>query len=250
MTYATIDSARWIRRFCAAPESPVQLACLPHAGGSATYFLPVAQALSPAIDVLAVQYPGRQDRRAEPGVDNLQELAAQIYEPLRAWAERPLALFGHSMGATLAFEVARLMEADGVPPAHLFLSGRRAPTQTREERVHLLDDAGLIAELRRLDGTQSEVLEDEELLRMVLDAVRTDYRAVETYVYRPGPPLESPMTVLVGDADPTTTLEEAQAWRDFTRGAFDLRVFTGGHFFLTAHQTEILRLITARLSTA
>ncbi|MFC7639676.1 thioesterase II family protein [Streptosporangium lutulentum] len=116
--------------------------------------------------------------------------------------------------------------------------------------MHLRDDAGLVAELRRLDGTQSQVLEDEELLRMVLDAIRTDYKAVETYAYRPGPPLAAPVTVLVGDDDPTTTLEEAQGWRDFTRGAFELKVFTGGHFYLNAHQAEILRVITSRLAFA
>jgi surfactin synthase thioesterase subunit len=238
----------WFRRYHEPRADAVQLLCLPHAGGSASFYHPVSAALNPGIEVLAVQYPGRQDRRHEPGVDNLPDLADRIVEPLLRRPDRPWALFGHSMGATLGFEVAARMQAAGRPPVHLFASGRRAPSRHRVETVHRLDDAGVLTELRKLAGTDARILGDEELLQMVLPAIRSDYTAAETYVYRPGAPLSCPVTVLTGDADPKTTLDEARAWRAHTTGAFDLRVYPGGHFFLANHQPAILRLLAERLT--
>ncbi|WP_138796198.1 thioesterase II family protein, partial [Escherichia coli] len=138
-----------------AAEPPTRLVCFPHAGGSAAYFHGVSRALSPAVDVLAVQYPGRQDRRHEPLIDSIDGLAARVREELAPWTDRPLALFGHSMGAMVAFEVALRLTADGAAPSVLFASGRRAPSRYREESVHLHDDAGIMAELSRLDGTDT-----------------------------------------------------------------------------------------------
>ncbi|MDI5939939.1 alpha/beta fold hydrolase [Micromonospora harpali] len=243
------DNGLWVRRFHPAPAGARRLVCLPHAGGSASFYFPVSRALSPAVEVLAIQYPGRQDRRQEPCVDNLPELARQVFGVLRPWLDQPLAIFGHSMGATLGFEVARLIEAEtGASAAHLFPSGRRAPSCPRHETVHLLDDEGLLADVRRLSGTNSAVLGDAELLRAALPAIRNDYRAAETYEYTPGPKLGCPVTVFTGDADPKTTVDEARAWERHTTGAFDLQVFPGGHFFLAQHQPAILRTISAALA--
>jgi surfactin synthase thioesterase subunit len=241
----------WVRRYHPSPQARVRLVCLPHAGGSASFFLPMSKALSPAVDVLCVQYPGRQDRRNEPCVQNLEDLAEQVTRVLLPWLGMPLALFGHSMGATLAFEIARRIERDhATSPVHLFASGRRSPSRRRNERVHLADDRALLAELRSLSGTDALVFGDEEVLRMVLPAIRGDYRAAETYSYQPGPRLSCPITVLVGDADTKVTAEEALAWREHTDGEFDCRTFDGGHFYLTGHQEEILRLVTERLLTS
>ncbi|MFC5723466.1 thioesterase II family protein [Streptomyces gamaensis] len=243
----TDDNGLWIRRFHPRPDSDVRLVCLPHAGGSASFFFPVSQAMPDGVDVLCVQYPGRQDRRLEPLVDTLPELADRVFEALRPWADRPLGLFGHSMGATLAYEVARRFEKAGTPPAAVFASGRRAPSTHRTETVHLRDDNGIIAELKELSGTDSQLLGDEEVLRMVLPAIRADYRAVETYVHTPGHPLRTPLTVLVGDDDPKVTVAEARAWEQHTTGDFDFHVFPGGHFFLAHHQRVINKLIADRM---
>ena len=246
----TIDSL-WIRRYHRASENAIGLVCFPHAGGSASFYLPVSRALTPTTDVLAVQYPGRQDRRAEQCIDDVRTLAQHAAEALGDYTRRPLALFGHSLGASVAFETARVLEhQQGRAPAYLFVTGRRAPSRQRDERAHLQDDSGLIEELRRLDGTESNVLGDDEMLRAVLPAVRSDYRAAETYRYEPGPPLSCPITVLISDTDPKVTLDEAQAWSEHTSGVFECRVFTGGHFFITQHQAELLDIIVSRLSTA
>jgi surfactin synthase thioesterase subunit len=234
----------WLRRFHPTPDSSIQLVLLPHAGGSASFYFPVSQRLSNKFDVLAVQYPGRQDRRQEPLIDDLHTLAEAVFDALHPLAERPIALFGHSMGATLAFEVARrLEERAGSVLTRLFASGRRAPSRARDERVHLLDDQGLLADVRRLSGTDSRVLDDEEVLRMSLPAIRSDYKAAETYRYRPGPPLHCPITVFTGDDDPKTTIDEARSWSEHTSGRFDIEVFPGGHFFLIQHQGAVLDAI-------
>ncbi|MEE1754632.1 thioesterase II family protein [Streptomyces sp. SP18CS02] len=243
-------SSGWIRRFHPAPEAGTRLVCFPHAGGSATFYFPVSRAVSPGVDVLAVQYPGRQDRLNEPCVDDIPTLADRITEELVGWADRPLTLFGHSMGATIAFEVARRLEARGIVPLGLFASGRRAPSSHRDERVHLRDDDGLVRELQRLSGTDAEVLADEAILRMVLPAMRSDYRAVETYRYTAGPPLNCPVTALTADDDPLVDVAEAEAWAQHTVAPFRIRVFTGGHFFVTAHAESVMREITGHIEAA
>ncbi|WP_326657858.1 thioesterase II family protein [Streptomyces sp. NBC_00385] len=242
------ETGPWIRRFHPAPEARTRLVCFPHAGGSATYYFPVARALSPAIDVLAIQYPGRQDRRQEPCVEDIEKLADLVVEELGPWKDLPLTLFGHSMGATLAFEVARRLEAAGTSPVALFASGRRAPSRVRDERVHLADDDRLIADITQLSGTDAAVLGDPEILRMILPAIRSDYKAAETYRYRPGPPLGLDVVALVGDTDQQVTVDEAAGWREHTTGSFELKVFPGGHFYLDSHVAQVLDLIRARTS--
>jgi pyochelin biosynthesis protein PchC len=236
-------TSAWIRQFHPAPAAATRLVCFPHAGGSASYFFPVSRALSPDLDVLSVQYPGRQDRRHEPCVGDLATLADLIAPELEPWLDRPVTLFGHSMGATLAFEVARRLP--GADLTALFVSGRGAPTCPRDERMHLADDHRLVADLGRMSGTAAAVLGEDEILRSILPALRSDYRAAETYRYRPGPPLSCPVTALIGDRDDQVTPAEAQPWADRTTGRFDLRVFDGGHFFLNDHVPEILTLLRA-----
>jgi len=237
------DTDQWIRRFHPSDEAATQLLCLSHAGGSASYFFGVSKALSPEIDVLAVQYPGRQDRHREPCLRSIQDLADGLVAAIEPLTGKPITLFGHSLGATLGFEVALRLEQQGVVPAALFASGRPAPSRSRHERTHELDDTRLIAAVKALGGTESVLLEDPDVLQMVLPAIRGDYVAAETYTYQPGPRLSCPVHVLVSDADPKVTLEEAQAWREHTGGDFSLDVFPGGHFYLNEQVPEILSRI-------
>lgn len=244
----TVDGGAWIRRYHRAAPGAPRLVCFPHAGGAASFYFSLAAELSPHIEVLAVQYPGRQERRTEPPIEDIGLLADRIVEALEPWRDESLHLFGHSMGAVVAYEVAlRLQRSDGRGPAALYASGRRAPATRRTETVHLRDDEGLVRELKTLAGTDAALLADDEVLSMILPALRADYRAIETYEHRPAPRLSCPVTVWLGDADPLVTVPEAEAWRLHTDSAFDLRVFTGGHFYLTSHADEILGLLRASL---
>ncbi|MGK3205784.1 thioesterase II family protein [Amycolatopsis sp. MEPSY49] len=250
MTAVNERTSRWIRRFHAADAAAVRLVCLPHAGGSATAYFAFSRAAAAAAldaDVVAVQYPGRQDRLGERCFDDVGAMADAIADDLGPWFDRPVALFGHSMGATLGYEVARRLEARGAELLGLFASACRAPSQQRIEYVHQRDDDGLIAALKELSGTDSAVLGDDELLRMVLPAVRGDYTAVETYRHRPGTELACPIQVLVGDDDPVTELAEADAWRAHTTGGCGVEVYPGGHFYLNAQLDGVLAVVAARL---
>lgn len=246
----TVDSDAWVSRFHSGPPGRPRLVCLPHAGGSASFYFPVSAALHPGIEVLAVQYPGRQNRRLEEPVRDIHTLADLVAGALRPWSAQPLAFFGHSMGAVVAYEVAlRLQQAQGAAtPAMVFVSGRRAPSTRREETVHQRDDDGLVRELRRLAGTEAELLADQEVLRMILPALRADYEAIETYAPRSEEQLTCPVTALVGDSDPRVTLSEAQSWQRHTTGEFEMRTFSGGHFYLTTHQDEIIAMLRDRVT--
>ncbi|GAA4835268.1 thioesterase II family protein [Saccharopolyspora rosea] len=241
---ASHDSSRWIRRFHPRADAEHRLVCFPHAGGSASFFHPLSAGMAPSIEVLAVQYPGRQDRRHEEVLDDITELADHLAEVLLDWTARPLTFFGHSMGATVAFEVARRLERRGVVPVGLFASARRAPSCLRDEAVHRTSDEELIREIAALDGTPPALLSDEELLRLILPAVRGDYKAAETYRYQPGPDVNCPITAVIGDTDPKVTPAEARAWARHTTGEFALRVLPGGHFYLREHLSTVIDAIS------
>ncbi|GAA2480562.1 thioesterase II family protein [Streptomyces longisporus] len=242
MSASPSEEAKWLRRYQPAENAVGTLLCLPHAGGSASFFLPLARALAPKVDVVAVQYPGRQDRRAERPIDDLVTLADRICGLLDPTPRRPLTVFGHSMGALLGFEIARRLEADGRGPVRLLASGRRGPATHRDERVHRSDE-DIMADVRALSGTASLLLGDEEVMRAALPALRADYTAVETYHCEPDATVACPITVLTGDDDPKTTVDEAKAWDRHTTGGFDLRVFSGGHFFVSTRMQEITELL-------
>jgi surfactin synthase thioesterase subunit len=241
-------TSRWVMRFRPATDSPTRLVCFPHAGGSATFFHPLAIRFSPAADVIAMQYPGRQDRRREPCIEDIGVLADRLTDELSALSPKPTVFFGHSMGATLAFETAwRLEQAGTHAPRALLVSGRRSPLSYRRERVHTRDDEGIVAELKRLGGTDMELV-DDEILRLTMPAIRSDYRAIETYVGVPGRRLRCGIVALTGDADPLTTVDEANRWREHTEGSFRLAVFPGGHFFLTTNREAVQNQISRELA--
>lgn len=242
------DDDLWVRRFHPSDGASTRLVCLPHAGGSASFYFPLSRAFAPKRDVLAVQYPGRQDRRHEPCIDNIPELADAVTTALASWLDRPFALFGHSMGATLAFEVASRLERDGAVALAVFVSGRRAPSHSRVETVHHNDDDGLIAEVRALAGTDSRIFADADILRMALPAIRNDYRAAETYRYAGAPQLSAPIHAHIGTDDPKVTPAEAHAWADHTTGEFSLHTYPGGHFYLIDHAAAVTSSVAATLS--
>jgi pyochelin biosynthesis protein PchC len=247
-TYVT--AAQYVRRYEPAPDAALRLVCLPHAGGSASFFFNVAKALAPAVQVLAIQYPGRQERRAEPLITSIDVLADQIVEALRGSADRPLALFGHSMGALLAYEVATRLEAFGVVPAAVFVSGRRAPSLPSAEMVAHGSDSDMMAELRSLSGTAGSLLDDDEVVKMIMPVLRADYAAVAGYQYRPRPGLAAPIAAFTGESDPRVTVEEARAWSAHTVSSFVLRTFPGGHFYLSEHPERVVTAIRALLGVS
>jgi pyochelin biosynthesis protein PchC len=245
---AAIAPERWLRTLLSAPDRTLQLFCLPHAGGTASFFAPLAAAVGrlPAggVEVVAVQYPGRHERFGEPCFEDLRELAAAVAQVLAPRASAaPFALFGHSMGATVAFEAALLLESRNLVATTLFASGRTAPGAPRK-LAEPTDDRSLVANLRKMGVTDSRLLEDPDLLELVLPAIRADYTAVRDYRFEGGANLRSPITALVGDEDEFVSVEDARGWRQHTDAGFELRVFPGGHFFLAEHSEALAALVT------
>lgn len=234
----------WLRRYHRAPEPRATLFCFPHAGGSATYFHPVSAMLTPEFDVVAVQYPGRQDRHAEPPIQSIEELADAVSAVIGPELTRPAAFFGHSMGAIVAFEVALRLEERGEPgPVMLFASGSRAPSRVRDDGVHRRGDDGVIAELGTLGGTDARVLSDPELLEMVLPALRNDYRAIETYRQSADAVISAPIIVLAAQDDTRVSVPEATAWHEHSRVGGAQHLFSGGHFYLESHAQTVVGII-------
>lgn len=243
----TTASAAWLRRFHPVRRPVARLVCFPHAGGAAPFFLGMSRGLAPDIEVLAVQYPGRQDRRHEPFVPDIPGLAERVAELVPTGMGVPLALFGHSMGATVAFEVASRLEAAGSAVAVLFVSGRRAPSRQRAETGYGYTDDGILRELRELSGTQAQLLGDDDVVRMILPALRNDYRALANYLYAARSPLDCPIQAFIGDADPRVDLDEVEAWAEHTSSTFAMRAFPGGHFFLNEHLASVIDIVSTWL---
>ncbi|MBG0830943.1 thioesterase [Planomonospora sp. ID67723] len=235
------------------PGATTRLVCFAHAGGSATAYREWPALLPDSVELYAVQLPGRADRFTEPFPESLDALAAEIAGELAPLMDRRFALFGHSMGALLAYEVTRLLETGGPGPARLFVSGCSAPHERWERRrLSEYDDDRLVSELARLGGTESEILAHRAMREVVLPYVRGDFRLIENHRSRPGPPLRTPISALVGEADPVVTAAQAKSWEACTASGFSLTTFPGDHFYLQPMRervvAEVVQMMSAKQS--
>lgn len=238
----------WIVRFGSGAGAAVRLVCFAHAGGGASTFRPWLDPLAPSIAVRAVQLPARENRFAEAPVATWTEAVASIGDALEALDDRPLVLFGHSMGALLAFETARRLQRDDpARPSALLVSGRPAPhLPGRGPRLGHLPALELVHRVASLyRGVPDAVLEDSELAELMGRALKADFALLESYVHAPGEPLSCPIAAFGGAADPWVTESELRAWERYGRGALEVELFRGDHFYFKAEESQ--RLLLARI---
>ena len=198
-----------------------------------------------------MQLPGRESRLREPPFTRMSDAVEQAAEALERYLDLPFAFFGHSMGAILCFELARLLRnRHRVGPIHLFVSARRAPQFPDPlPPLHHLPDARFIAEIdRRYNGLPREVLANSELMELLLPVLRADVQMIETYTYESGFPLDCPITAFGGLEDRELRTEDLEGWRAHTNSRFETKLFPGDHFFVQSVPNEILGTISRSLN--
>jgi medium-chain acyl-[acyl-carrier-protein] hydrolase len=228
----------------------LRLFCFPYAGGGASIFREWPAELPPGIQVCPVQLPGRESRWGEAPFTRLSSLVETLANVLHPLLNVPFALFGHSMGALISFELARRLRRDtGEVPVHVFVSAARAPQIPDPwPPIHQLPDSEFANQLVRFNGIPAEVLQNAELMRMVLPTLRADFTLYETYVHQPEEPLSCPLSAYGGRQDSRVPAVHVAGWRAQTRGAFAFRGFPGDHFFLFNARRQLLRDLSAELS--
>ena len=188
----------------------------------------------------------------EPAFTSLPPLLESLESALLPYLDRPFAIFGHSMGSLIAFELARVLEkSHRLRPQHIFVSGRLPPHLAQKSGpAYDLPTPEFISELRVLEGTPDEILNNRELMALLLPVLRADLQLVQTHQHVPGEPLNSPITVLGGRQDSTTPVSELGTWAAMTRSSCFVRIFPGNHFFLNQFRSAVINLVSSTLSLA
>lgn len=226
------------------------LVCFPFGGGSASAYRHWQKALPASVELIAIEPPGRGSRWREPPLTSLESYVEGVLPELAPLLTRPVVFFGHSMGALIAFELTRTLHRRGLAlPRRLVVSGRRPPhLPPRGKVLHMLPDEALMEELRRLNGTPEELLNNAGLMSLVLPAIRGDCQICECYEYSPGPPLPLALDALGGSDDEDLPPSELDAWSLHGAAEFEARVFAGDHFFIQQSEQALIEWLVARLT--
>lgn len=221
------------------------LFCFPFSGGTAAAFKPWQVHNSDLLEVVPVKLPGRETRYKEPAFFDLVDMASAFVDALAPYTDRRYALYGHSMGGLIIFEVVRQIRQRGLPmPEHLFPGAYRSPERPSTKRnIHHLDNEAFLEELRTYEGTPESFFDNPELIDFLLPMLKADFSIHETWVYKNQPPLDIPITGFYGKEDPISPATEMQPWQAHTSKSFELVQIPGSHFFLNDGRPLVLRKI-------
>ena len=243
---------RWFESLSTSSTPLLRLFCFPYAGGSAHVFREWQRHFPPEIDVCLVHLPGRARRIAETPHTRLQSLVEEVADAIRPELQNKFALYGHSMGALISFELAReLRRRNYDSPLHLFLSACRAPTMVKDgPPTFNLPLQEFMAEIQKLNGTPKEFLQHPEFQRALLPLLRADFEITDTYTYLAEPPIDSPITIYGGEHDHLVPLRSLAPWCLQTSAECSSRIFSGDHFFIQSHKTEFVKALRQDLLEA
>jgi medium-chain acyl-[acyl-carrier-protein] hydrolase len=220
--------------------------CVPHAGAGPSYYAHWVAELPEDVELCLVHLPGREARLTELPLDDVQAIAQRVVRACADLLDLPFVLFGHSMGALVAYETARRLTA---APRRLFVSACPPAHRLVEEPpvAHLPDDEFLAEVRRAYQGIPDDVWNDRALMRMMLPAMRADFAAYENYEWVRRTPLSCPVTVLGGTADSLVPTASLAGWAELTEGDCEVGMFEGGHFYLSDARHEVQRMVTEAL---
>ncbi len=231
------------------PEAEVRLFCFPYGGSGPGIFRHWPERLSDSIEAIGILYPGRESRSMESLVPDIEQLAEAMLPGMLPYLEKPFALFGHSLGALLSFELARrLADSHNIHPEHLFVAGATAPHYPVEKPIHHLSDEQFLTALIGMRGMPDAILANHRLLEYALPIIRNDFAACANYQPQSGTKLACGLTAFAGKDDPRARLARVEAWQQYTAAGFTQQVFSGGHFFIHDREQDILASINAELS--
>jgi surfactin synthase thioesterase subunit len=236
----------WIRQFH-KPDSRENLPLLlfPHAGAGASAYREFSKALSKTFEVIVFQYPGRQDRAAEASLASLPEIAAGAFGEFSTSKHNrgvPIVTFGHSMGAIVAFEFVRIAEAQGIDVRQLNVSATVAPYLLAAKPSHPTDDDELLDHLLALEGTDTDVMTNRNVMRLALPVVKADFKASDAYSCAEDVKIAAPIHVIGGNQDPCVALSDLYGWGKHT-DMVKVTMFEGGHFYLKDHIDAVVELL-------
>ena len=230
----------------------MRLLCFAHAGGGASSFNGWRRALPDWIELVKVQLPGREDRREIAPYSQMEELIPSLFPHVQALQDLPLAFYGHSMGALVAFEVTRELRRRGYAPLALAVSGRRAPHRPlrQSQMLHSLAEQALVDRLLALEGFPPALLGNRRWRDHYLPTVRADLCLSDVYTYRAEPGLSCPLYAFLGNADNLVVREDWEAWSEVASGEFRRHLLPGGHFFAKEAQAKLIARLTGMIADA
>jgi surfactin synthase thioesterase subunit len=232
------------------PHAGYRLFCFPHAGVGPSVFRGWPDQIPADIEVCLIQLPGREGRLRERLHLSIETLVPSLIEEMLPLLDRPFAFYGHSLGATVAFECARRVRRNlRLEPVHMFIGASQAPqlAWTHSLMRSLPEDQFLGEMAKRYGALPAEVMTEREMRALVVPILRADITMIETYVHLPEPPLSSDITVFGGLKDHMVKRSELESWRDQTSGRFRLQMFDGNHLFLKSHKDQLLLSIAGEM---
>lgn len=231
------------------PQAAIRLLCFHHAGGAALAYRSWVERMPYFVDVCPVQLPGRGTRMGEQPGRHVETQVAALLRAIEPLLDRPVALFGHSMGATLAFAAAQALEQRQAQVLHLFAAGRRAPIPEYRTDLHRLTDSGLEAYLRQLGGTPEIVFQEPDLKTSVFSLLRADLEMNDHFTAR-GRLQNIPISAMGGNDDEHVPVAALDNWRSLTAAGFSRHLFTGGHFFVRDAETAVIQHVSSTLAAS